>query len=131
MTFRFRNLSMHHQITLIIVVTSVLALSLATAATLVLSYQTNLAELHQRQSTLARITADNTSASVAFRSQTGAEETLAALGGEPTVLEAIVLDSEGEEIARYARVPEQSLVLLVRIFQPQHECIHSIPTQTR
>jgi PAS domain S-box-containing protein len=81
--------------------TSSFALVLACAAFLTAEYLGYRRNLVQTVTTLARIMADNTTASLAFDDPAAARQTLQALEAEPQVIAAVLYRTDGRVVARY------------------------------
>ncbi|MBW2498784.1 MAG: PAS domain S-box protein, partial [Deltaproteobacteria bacterium] len=103
MARRTRDLPIRRKLTIIIVATSATALGLAGLASIVADHANDRAQFAQRHATLAKITADNSTAFLAFDDRRGATATLRALNAEPSVVLAILYAPDGSEFARYQR----------------------------
>ena len=79
MARRTRDLPIRRKLTIIIVATSAVALGLAGLAAIVADHADDRAQFFRRHATLAEITADNSTAFLAFDDHRGAAATLGAL----------------------------------------------------
>jgi PAS domain S-box-containing protein len=100
---RTRDLPIRRKLTIIIVATSATALGLAGLASVAADYADSRAQFLRRHATLAKITADNSTAFLAFDDRRGAAATLGALNAEPSIVLAILYAPDGSEFARYQR----------------------------
>jgi signal transduction histidine kinase/CheY-like chemotaxis protein len=101
-----RRLSVRGKLTTIALVTSVVALLVAAGtlhATLIHGYRLDRAADVE---TLARMMSANSTAALAFRDRTAAEETLAAFAAKDGIVLACVYDAAGERFARYRRTAD-------------------------
>lgn len=99
----FRNLSIRRKQMLIIMLTSGVVLLLASAAFIVYDTIAFRGELVAKTSTLAEIIGNNCTASLDFNDPETAEQTLAALRGEPNIVAACAYEREGRPFALYRR----------------------------
>ncbi|HWA08908.1 MAG TPA: PAS domain S-box protein [Opitutaceae bacterium] len=89
--------------------TSTSALVAACGVFLAVQYGDYRQGLAHTVATLARITADNSTAAIAFSDKAGALQNLEALRAEPQVTAAILYDADGQVFARYATDPAAAL----------------------
>jgi len=114
-----RNLSLRRKQTLIIMLTSGLALLLACAAFIVFDALMFRRELVESTSSLADVVGHNTTAALDFDDPATATQTLAALRGDPNIVLAHVHSRDGGRFATYVREgapppPERPLSLVAR-----------------
>jgi uncharacterized membrane protein affecting hemolysin expression len=101
--WRFRALSIQRKLTLLVVLTSTVALLLTSSGIMVadlLSFRRNMA---REVSMVAEVIAANSTAALAFGDQRSAEEVLRALSADSRILAACSYDSRGGIFARYLR----------------------------
>ena len=102
--------SIRHRLITIILLTSVAVLALTSITLLVYEFVSFRRTMAQDLSTLARVIATNSTAALAFENPADAEEVLAALKAEPSVIAAALYDSNGRLFARYpAKRPAEQL----------------------
>ena len=99
----YRNLPIKWKLTLIIVVNSVIALGLASAAFIAYESVQMPKETAADLATLAAMTAAHSTAPLSFEDRHSAEETLRALRAESHILEACIFDRAGRVFAGYMR----------------------------
>ena len=87
--------------------TSTVALVLACGVFLAIEYRGYLRNLQDTVATLARLTADNSTATVAFGDNRGARQNLEALRAEPQIIAATLFDADGNVFARYNARPHE------------------------
>jgi PAS domain S-box-containing protein len=102
-----RSLSIRRKQMLLIMLTSAVALLLACAAFMSYDALAFRRELVERISSLAEVVGNNTTAAIDFNDAVAATQTLAALRGEPNVVQARVYRLNGELFASYARAGGQ------------------------
>ncbi|MDB6113775.1 MAG: multi-sensor hybrid histidine kinase [Lacunisphaera sp.] len=95
------DLPVRRKLAYAMLLTSSLALLVACGVFLAVEYADYRRSLVQTVATLARITADNSTASVAFSDATAARQTLEALRAEPQIIDAVLYDNDGKVVARY------------------------------
>ncbi|MDB6112686.1 MAG: sensor signal transduction histidine kinase [Pedosphaera sp.] len=100
----FRNASLKRKQTLIIMLTTSVALLLACAVFATYEVITFRKTMVRNLSTLAEIVGNNTAAALDFNDPKAAAETLAALKAEPNIVAACIYSEEGGVFARYDRV---------------------------
>ena len=100
---RYRNLPIKWKLTAIIVVNSVIALALASAAFIAYESVQLPKETAADLATLAAMTAAHSTAPLSFEDRRSAEETLRALRAETHIIEACIYDRSGQLFAGYAR----------------------------
>ncbi len=99
----FRDLSIRHKLTAIIMVTSSVALLVACAAFAVYDWITFRRAIARDLSAVAEMVAANSSAAVAFHDPDSAKQILQALRAEKPVVAACIYTSEGRPFATYLR----------------------------
>src|SRR5437868_107557 len=85
----------------VIILTTAAVLALACAVFILLEWRGSLKAERSSALSTARITADATSAMLAFKNRTEAERQLAAFRSEPDVLAAALYDTSGNVFAEY------------------------------
>jgi signal transduction histidine kinase/CheY-like chemotaxis protein len=100
---RYRNLPIKWKLTLIVVVNSVIALGLASAAFIAYESVQLPKETATDLSTLAEMTAAHSAAPLTFEDRRSAQETLNTLRAESHILEARIYDRYGRIFAGYTR----------------------------
>lgn len=108
----FRNISLRRKQMLIIMLTTSVALLLASLALSVYEIVNFRKTMVGNLSTLAQIVGDNTAAALDFNDPKSAEETLSALTAEPDIIGACVFDRSGKLFAQFDH-PDDGLT-----FQP-------------
>ena len=98
-----RNTSIKGKQTLIVLVTSGVALLLACLAFASYEVMTFRATMEQNLSTLAEIIGNNSSAALDFGDPKAAKETLSALRAEPNIVGGCIYTTKGEVFAVYVR----------------------------
>jgi len=99
----FRDIPIRRKLTLIIMLTSGVALLLACAAFLAHDLVTLRRTTARNLSILARAIGANSKAPIVFGDRGAAEETLAVLSGERHIVAACIYTADGEVFARYSR----------------------------
>jgi PAS domain S-box-containing protein len=99
----FQNLSIRRKQTVIIMLTSTVALLLACAAFVVYDVLDFRQGLVERIGAIARVIAEHSTASLDFSDPKTAEQTLAALSTEPDVVSGCIYDREGRVFAVFTR----------------------------
>lgn len=98
-----RDMPIRRKLTLVVVVTTGLAVVLAGVGLMIADYALFLSSLKNDLTALARITADNTTASLSFIDPNAATETLRALRARRHVVNACVFQPDGRLFAEYTR----------------------------
>jgi signal transduction histidine kinase len=134
--FAFRHLSIRSKLTVMQLIASGVAVLLLFA--LVLSYHVFLLrhEIVDKVASLGEIVGKNSSAALTFGDPKSANETLSALGVEPNVLAARIIDSQGRTFAQFTRPDaDSSAVALARAdsqsMLAQADEDGALPTQIR
>ena len=104
---RLRDLSINRKLSLIITLTSVIALLLTCVAFATYDWINSRQALVRRLTTLAEIIGRNSTAALTFVNEEDAIETLAALRAEPHIVEACVYDEGDRVFAKYHREDAQ------------------------
>ena len=109
----FRDLSIRSKLTVMQLVASGVAVLLLFA--LVLGYQVFLLrdEIVRKVASLSQVVGENSAAALTFGDPKSAHETLSALGVEPNVLAARILDRKGQTFALFARAGLDSFATAV------------------
>jgi len=108
---RYRNLPIRHKLRLIVVSTLSVALLLASVAVLTYDQVASQAEMRSDLQALAEIVGSNSTAALAFRDQTAAEEILAGLKAKRHIVAAYLFLSDGKLFAAYPAQPDPSAVV--------------------
>ena len=114
------NMTLRHKLTAIIMVTSVLALTLATAAYTLRDWIGIRNNMLSKLSSHAAVMAEACNAALAFEDAHYARKVLSALNAEPSISYACVFTKEGEALAHYRRSSGQSVVESVRPLEKGH-----------
>lgn len=117
----FRNLSLRRKQSLIIMLTSSLALLLACAAFVVFDVLMFRRELVESVSSLAEVVGNNTTAALDFNDPATAAQTLAALRGEPDIDSAHIHTPDGQTFATYVREGAQPPPEIPHSLEARHE----------
>jgi PAS domain S-box-containing protein len=117
----FRHLSLQRKQMLIIMLTSTVALLLACAAFVSYDAFTYRRGLVVKLSSLAEVVGNNTTAALDFNDPAAAEQTLAALRGEPNIMLAHLYQLDGKRFATYTRVGTAPITTLPLASGAHHE----------
>jgi two-component system sensor histidine kinase/response regulator len=98
---RFRDLPIKRKLTVIITLTSAVALFSASIAFVTSEVFLFRKKIVENLSTLAQIIGTNSTAAIAFNDQVSAEETLEALRAEPHIVSAFIMTNDGKVFAAY------------------------------
>lgn len=108
------HLSIKRKLTLIIMLTSTVALMLACAAFLGYELITFRSTIVQNVSILADVIGANSTAALVFNDQKAAEETMAALAAEAHIIAAVIYRKDAPAaFARYTRAGDHSLLPMI------------------
>lgn len=99
----FRNVSIKHKITLIMLSTTAVALLLASVGVVWQQWGEFRGKMATDMTAQTKIVSDNVSAALAFGDATAAQETLDALRSRRDIVAACVYSSDGKPFATYAR----------------------------
>ncbi len=99
----FRDISIKHKITLIIVLTSTIVLLLASVVFVVSEGVTFQNSLINHLSTIAGLVGTNSTAALAFNDPEAAKDFLVALRTEPNIISAAIHTPAGTQFAKYVR----------------------------
>lgn len=105
----FADLPVQRKLGLAMLATSTVALVVACAVFLTVEYYGYRRSIVHNLATLAQISANNSTAAIAFHDQAGAQQNLSALSAEPQVIAATLYDANGKVFARYAPRPDEVL----------------------
>ena len=105
---RFRDLPIRRKLMVMLLSTSGTVLLLTCVAFVGYEFLSFRAAAVRNLSTVGRVTANNSTAALAFDNQDDASEVLAALKGEPQIVSAALYDSEGRLFAQYPAAPPAS-----------------------
>lgn len=100
---RFDDISIKRRLTLIVMLTTSVALLLSCIAFVTYDWISSKEALGRRLETMAEIIGSNSTAALIFDHEQDAIETLAALRAEPDVVSACIYDATGAVFARYHR----------------------------
>ena len=121
---RLRDLSIKRKLTLIITLTSALALTLACAGFVLQDVATFREDLVENTSALATIIGQNTVAALTFNDPVAATDALGTLGSQPHVVNAVLYTADGRPFAHYRRagaaaeLPASQAIADVALFGP-------------
>jgi PAS domain S-box-containing protein len=106
---RFADLPVQRKLGLAMLLTSTVALVVACGVFLAVEYIGYRQNIARTLITLARVTASNSTAAIAFADEAGAIQNLEALRAEPQIIAATLFDTDGRMFARYASRPLEVL----------------------
>ncbi len=98
----FADLPVQRKLGLAMLVTTTVALLVACAVFLTAEYYGYRSSIGHNLATLAHISANNNTATIAFADKNGAQQSLETLHAEPQVVAATLYDTSGKIFARYA-----------------------------
>lgn len=98
-----RHISIRHKQTILIMLTSTLALLLACAGFIAYDTIAFRQDLVGKVSSLSEVIGNSTTAALDFQDRATATQNLAALRGEPSIVQALLYQQNGELFASYAR----------------------------
>ena len=101
--WRFRALSIQRKLTLLVVLTSTVALLLASSGFMAFELISFRSDVAKKVSVMAEVIAANSTAALAFGDQGSGDEVLRALSADARVLMAASYDSHGRIFSRYLR----------------------------
>src|SRR5262245_21288225 len=102
----FRNLSIKRKQMLIIMVTSTVALLVASSAFIYYEILTFRGSVKDNLSSLGDILSYNSTAALTFNDPAVARDLLNCLASEPQMIEAVIYNRNGQQFARYCRKQE-------------------------
>lgn len=111
---RLMDLPVQRKLGYAMLLTSSLALVVACSIFLAVEYLGYRRNLVQTVATLARVTANNSTAPIAFSDALAARENLESLRAEPQITVAILYDQDGRRIAHYGVLPDDEIPPTVR-----------------
>jgi PAS domain S-box-containing protein len=107
---RFRDVPIKRKIVTVVMLTSMTVLVLTVAVFLIYDISTYRSTMVENISTIARITADNSTAAVVYDVKADAERVLNWLKAEPQIVAAAIYDPKGAVFARYpVNLPDSQL----------------------
>jgi len=115
------NLSIRRKQTLIIMLTSTIALLLAGVAFLGVEALNFRGELTEEISTIMQVAGDNCTAALDFHDPKAAEDTLGALRAKPPIANACIYNRQGEVFAVYQRDGKSTTARYPSVQLPGHE----------
>lgn len=95
------DIPVQRKLRMAMLLTSTLALLVASGVFLAVQYLGYRRDFRQTVTNLARITAENSTAAVAFKDAVAAQQTLETLRADPQVIAAVLYDLEGRPVAKY------------------------------
>src|ERR1700687_1972886 len=99
----FQDLSIKRKLTLVMILTSGLALLVACGAFLVNELISSRSDIAAEVASLSEVIAANSTGALAFQDRRGANEILAALRSQPHIVAACIYAKSGDVFARYLR----------------------------
>ncbi|HEY4248507.1 MAG TPA: PAS domain S-box protein [Lacunisphaera sp.] len=105
----FADLPVQRKMGIAMLATSTIALVLACGVFLEVEYAGYKRSIVHNVMTLAQISADNSTAAIAFVDKNGAKQNLEALHAEPQIITATLYDASGQLFARYSSRPDEIL----------------------
>ncbi len=105
----FADLPVQRKMGIAMLATSTIALVLACGVFLEVEYVGYKRSIVHNVTTLAQISADNSTAAIAFVDKNGAKQNLEALHAEPQIITATLYDANGQLFARYSSRPDEIL----------------------
>jgi signal transduction histidine kinase/DNA-binding response OmpR family regulator len=114
----FNDLSIKRKLTLIMMLTSIIALVLSCASFIVYDQIFSRRAMVQDLRSLAEIVGSNSTAAITFNDPDSATEILAALSARPQITYAYIYNIEGKSFAQYVRHDQP---VSIRPFNPQAE----------
>ena len=110
MTMWFANLPVQRKLAYSMLLATTVALVVACTVFLEVEYVSYRRDIEHTVATLARLTADNSTAAVAFADQPNATQNLEALRAEPQIVSAALYDTKGKLFASFRAKPDAVLV---------------------
>jgi PAS domain S-box-containing protein len=105
----FTNLPVQRKLGYAMLFTTMGALVLACALFLVVEYRNYRSDIFHTVDTLARLTAENSTAAIAFNDHPAARQILSSLQAEPQIVAAALYDDQGRLIASFRTSPDEVL----------------------
>jgi len=105
------DLPVRRKLALAMVITSTIALVVACLSFLSIEYFGYRKSLLHTVETLARVTANSSTAAVAFDDPETAAQNLEALRAEPQITAAVLYDAQGSVLARFATIPSEQVII--------------------
>ncbi len=109
MEFKFQALSLKNKLTIIILATSGLMIMVVSAILLANEVVSIKRSVLHNLSTIAKITAINSTAALSFGSPETASELLQALKAEPHIVAGAIYSKDGKLFAKFSRIPNPEL----------------------
>jgi methyl-accepting chemotaxis protein len=104
----FGNLSIKHKLTLIMMLTGIVALVLSCASFIVYDQMSSRRAMVQDLTSLAEIIGSNSTAAITFNDTDSATEILAAMSARPRITSACIYNSEGKPFSQYIRSDQRN-----------------------
>ncbi len=105
----FADLPVQRKLSFAMLLTCTVALVVAGGVFLAIQYRSHRDNLLQTVATLSRVTADNSTAAIAFSDQPAARQILGALRAEPQIVAAALYDANGRLFTWYITTPDEVL----------------------
>lgn len=105
----YANLPVQKKLSYAMLLTTMAALLLACGIFLAVEYRSYRNDIRHTVATLAKLTADNSTAAVAFEDLSNGSQILDALRAEPQVVSAALYDTDGRLFASFRAVPDETL----------------------
>ncbi|MBW1895033.1 MAG: response regulator [Deltaproteobacteria bacterium] len=99
----FRNISIKHKLTMIIMLTAIIVLSLFSFSFVAIDIMTVRKAMTDKISTIAEIIGSNSNASLTFMDRESAEKILSTLVNEPHIVSACIYEKNGEVFSKFQR----------------------------
>src|SRR6266478_7246926 len=119
----FNDLSIKRKLTLIMMLTGIIALVLSCASFIVYDQSFSRRAMVQDLSSLAEVIGSNSTAAITFTDPDSATEILAALSARPQITAACIYNIKGKPFAQYERRDQP---LSFRPFAPQQDGSHFV-----
>src|SRR5918996_1654198 len=100
------NVSIKHKLTLVIMITSIVAVLVSCGSFILYDQRVERSELGEELDNLAAIIASNSTAAISFSDQGSANEILSALRARANIMAACIYTADGKVFATYVRPGE-------------------------
>lgn len=105
----FANLPVQRKLGYAMLLTTAVALLLACVIFFIVEYRSYRSDIQHTVATLAKLTADNSTAAIAFEDWSNGAQILEALRAEPQIVSAALYDVDGRLFASFRTTPEEEL----------------------
>ncbi len=105
----FANLPVQRKLGYAMLTTTVVALLLACCIFFAVEYRSYRSDIKHTVATLAKLTADNSTAAIAFEDWSNGAQILEALRAEPQIVSAALYDADGRLFASFQATPDEML----------------------